>query len=209
MHTPEFFAAVPSLKMRDPLAEFLGACDGGVIEYSYLDAVKLAGHSCPTVASAYWLTRQALRALYGDALPERGAIRVEFRDDRLNGVTGVIANVVSMLTGATVDTGFKGLAGRFDRRRLLAFNADVPLEIRYTRIDSGAQIDAEANLRRVAGDPDMPAQMQRCLKGEADGEELRRFGALWQARVRRILLEHGDDAQVFILRASHAPDATA
>lgn len=206
MQTPDFYSAVPTLTLRDPLAEFLGACEAGMIEYSYLDVVKLAGHSCPTVAGAYWLTRQALHALYGDDLPERGAIRIEFRDDQLNGVTGVIANVVSMLTGATVDTGFKGIAGRFDRRRLLAFNADIPLEIRFTRIDTGAAVDGAANLRLVPSDPDMPAQMQRCLKGEASLEEMRRFGTRWQERVRRILLEHGEDTAVFEISV---PDATA
>ena len=186
--------------MRDPLAEFLGACDGGVLDYSYLDAVKLAGHSCPTVASAYWLTRLALRALYGEELPERGAIRVEFRDDRLNGVTGVIANVVSMLTGATVDTGFKGLAGRFDRRHLLAFNDGIALEMRFTRTDNGAQVDGSANLRHVPADPEMPALMQRCLGGDASHEESLRFGNIWQDRVRRILLEYGEDDAVFVIR---------
>ena len=43
--------------MRDPLARFLGAAEDGVIEYTYADTVKLAGHSCPTVASAYLMTR--------------------------------------------------------------------------------------------------------------------------------------------------------
>ncbi|SMB26013.1 conserved protein of unknown function [Sterolibacterium denitrificans] len=208
MQTPEFFSVVPTLTLRDPLAEFLGATTGGLIEYSYLDAVKLAGHSCPTVAGAYWLTRQALHALYGaNELPERGAIRVEFREDQLDGVTGVIANVVSMLTGATVDTGFKGLAGRYDRRNLLAFNADIPLEIRYTRLDmesgnaaSHAYIDAAANLRQVPGEPNVPGLMQRCLKNEASAEERRSFATAWQQRVRRILLEHGDDPKVFIIR---------
>ena len=119
MRYPDFFDAVPRIRLHDPLADFLGAFEGGVIEYAYLDAVRLAGHSCPTVASAYWLTSQALRALYGEALPERGGVRVAFRESRTAGVTGVIANVVSLLTGATTDTGFKGLAGRFDRRGLL------------------------------------------------------------------------------------------
>lgn len=214
MQYPEFFDAVPRLRMRDPLARFLGAFDDGVIEYSYLDAVKLAGHSCPTVASAYWLTHQALGALYGDELPERGAIRVQFREDRAAGVIGVIANVVSLLTGATSDTGFKGLGGRFDRRQLLAFNADVPLEIRFTRTDSGAQIDVAAHLRQVPAEPEMPALMQRCLAGEGHPEEARRFGALWQDRVRRILIEHGDDPAVFVVRrapwdSDSAPSAMA
>lgn len=84
------------------------------------------GHSCPTVASAYLMTRAALGALYPDTLPGRGSIRVELRDDRLEGVTGVVANVASFLTGATHDTGFKGIAGRFDRRGLLFFGVDLP-----------------------------------------------------------------------------------
>ncbi len=200
MGQPDFFAEVPRLRLRDPLAAFLGAFDDGVIEYGYLDAVKLAGHSCPTVASAYWMTRSALHALYGAELPERGAIRVEFRDARASGVTGVIANVVAMLTGATEDSGFKGLAGRFDRRHLLFFGADVPLEIRYTRQDTGDKVDVAARLQRVAGDPDTASLMQRCLAGHASADEARRFKTLWQHRVRRILLDHGEDPEVFVVR---------
>jgi len=118
--TPDFFAAVPRIRLRDPLADFLGAAAGGILEYCYVDAVRLAGHSCPTVASAYWLTRQALRALYGDDLPERGAVRVELAADIADGVAGVVANVASLLTGAAGMGGFKGLGERFDRRTLLA-----------------------------------------------------------------------------------------
>ena len=44
MQTPEFFDTVPRIVVRDALAEFLGAVGDGVIEYAYLDAVKLAGH---------------------------------------------------------------------------------------------------------------------------------------------------------------------
>ncbi len=200
MAYPDFFGSVPHLRMRDPLAQFLGAVDDGVIEYSYVDAVKLAGHSCPTVASAYWVTREALRALYDSEIPERGAVRVEFREDRQAGVTGVIANVVSMLTGAAQDAGFKGLGGRFDRRDLLVFNADVPMQIRFTRNDTGQSVDVAVNLEPVAGDPDTPMLIQRCLRGAGDTAEALRLGALWQERVRRILLEHGEDPQVFQIR---------
>lgn len=51
MNYPPFFADIPKIVMRDPLAALLGAAQDGVIEYAYLDAVKLAGHSCPTVAA--------------------------------------------------------------------------------------------------------------------------------------------------------------
>jgi hypothetical protein len=200
MSYPEFFAQVPTIRLRDPLAAFLGAATDGVIEYGYVDAVKLAGHSCPTVASAYAMTRRALQALYGEDLAERGAIRVQLRDAAGHGVTGVIANVVALLTGAAGETGFKGLAGQFDRRALLAFAADVPLQLRLRRTDSGAAVDVAANLADVAGDPRLPGLLQACLSGEAGADERRLFGELWQDRVRRILLEHGDDPEVFALR---------
>jgi hypothetical protein len=125
MQLPEFFDAAPRIAVRDPLARFLGAAAEGVIEYRYADVVKLAGHSCPTVASAYLMTRAAFKALYPDTLPVRGEIRVELRDGRTAGTTGVVANVVSLLTGATNDTGFKGIGGRFDRRNLLHFDAGI------------------------------------------------------------------------------------
>jgi CRP-like cAMP-binding protein len=43
MHTPAFFDAVPAIVVADPLAETLGAAEGGLIEYRYVDAVRLAG----------------------------------------------------------------------------------------------------------------------------------------------------------------------
>src|SRR3989304_3265406 len=100
MSYPAFFNDVRKITLRDPLAEFLGAAEGGAIEYSYLDAVKLAGHSCPTVAGIYLMTLKALKHLYGGEIPERGAIRGAFRDDIASRVTGGRANVASLLTGA-------------------------------------------------------------------------------------------------------------
>ncbi|HSW24447.1 MAG TPA: hypothetical protein VLJ62_16920, partial [Burkholderiaceae bacterium] len=64
MQTPVFFDRVPPIVVRDSLAQMLGAAQGGIIEYRYLDAVKLAGHSCPTVAGAWLMTRAALARLY-------------------------------------------------------------------------------------------------------------------------------------------------
>lgn len=204
MKLPDFFAAVPPLRLRDPLAEFLGAAAEGVVEYGYADAVKLAGHSCPTVAAAFGMTRAALSALYGDALPERGGIAVAFREPVDAGVTGVTANVVSLLTGAAGDGGFKGLAGRFARRGLLSFGAAIPLDARFTRLDSGAAVDAAADLRGVPADPELPVLMQRAVAGDATAAELKRFGQLWQARVRTILLERAADPSVFIVRTAAA-----
>jgi len=49
---PDFFAQVPPLTLRDALAEVLGAAAGGVMTYRYVDAVRLAGHSCPARRTA-------------------------------------------------------------------------------------------------------------------------------------------------------------
>ena len=197
---PPFFDAVPRVRLRDPLAEFLGAMDDGVIEYCYLDAVRLAGHSCPTVAGAYGLTRAALGALYGAAMAERGAVRVSLREEAAAGVAGVVASVVSLLTGASGETGFKGLAGRFERRGLLSFGVEQDFELRFSRRDNGACVEASVRLQAVPPDPQMMPLMQRCLAGDADGELRQLFAGLWQDRVRRILLEHGDDPEVFVIR---------
>ncbi|MCM8594842.1 hypothetical protein [Accumulibacter sp.] len=199
MHLPAFFDSAPRIIVRDPLARFLGAADDGILEFAYADAVKLAGHSCPTVASAYLMTRAALRALHPDALPERGGLRVEFRDDRLAGATGVVANVVGLLTGATADGGFKGIGGHFDRRNLLFFGVSLPGQMRVTRTDTHAAVDVSVRLDRVASDPRMPALLPACLHGTATAEELALFRSLWQARVERLLIDHADDPDVIII----------
>ncbi|MBX3647107.1 MAG: hypothetical protein KF853_07100 [Rhodocyclaceae bacterium] len=201
MRYPDFFDEAPSITMYDPLAKFLGAVEGGIIEYRYVDAVKVAGHSCPTVASAWLMTARALEALYPKDIPERGAIRVGFRQESTSGVTGVIANVVGLLTGATQDAGFKGLAGRFDRRNLLFFNDAVGEEIRFTRKDNGAAVEVTAHLEHVPGEPRMRELMSACIAGHASDEMQREFGRLWQERVRRLLLEHARDAEVIAVHA--------
>lgn len=199
MNHPDFFDEVPRISLYDPLAEFLGATEGGILEYSYFDAVRLAGHSCPTVASAYWSTYKALAYLYPDATPVRGEIRVEFSQDSASGVTGVVANVMSMLTGAMSDNGFKGIAGRFDRRKRLFFAVAMQGEIRFTRLDTGQTVQVIANLQRVPASPRLPALMASCIANTATQAETAEFRQLWQARVRSNLLDHGDDPEVFVV----------
>lgn len=197
---PDFFAAAPRVRMRDPLAAFLGAAEGGVIEYAYADVVKLAGHSCPTVASAFLMARAALRALYGEELPERGGLRVELAQPASEGVSGVIGNVIGMITGAAGEGGFHGIGTRFDRRDLLAFGMDVPGQVRITRTDTGASVTAVARAELVGGDARMRQLLPACVGGSATPEQLALFGSLWQDRVRRLLLEHADDPEVIVVQ---------
>lgn len=200
MSFPSFFAEVPAVVVHDRLAGFLGASNDGIIEYRYVDAVKLAGHSCPTVAGAYLLTRRVLAALYPDELPERGEIGVNFREAQEEGAAGVMAAVVGLITGAAGIGGFKGIAGKFSRRNLLGFEAvDLPGGIAFTRRDSGRRLTASLHLERVAPDPRTGPLLQRLLAGEHDPAVAEAFAGLWQDRVRRILIDHGDDPELVSL----------
>ncbi len=205
---PAFFEDAPFLDVHDPLAEFLGAVDGGKLRYGYGDVVRMAGHSCPTVASAFLMTRAALRHLYGDALPRRGEIVVEMAEARDAGVTGVIAGVATYVTGATEDSGFPGIGGRYGRRERLFFNRLLGFgEMRFSRLDrDGPAVEVAAHLHRVPGDPRGSMLMSMCLQGQATEEDANEFRALWQDRVRRLLVDHGDDPEVIELREAPRPN---
>ena len=202
MKFPAFFEQVPSITLRDPLAELLGSVDGGLMTYGYADAVRLAGHSCPTVASAYWLGVRAIRALYGEAMPQRGDIAVDLREPFDAGTTGVVAAVLGLLSGAAAEGGFAGLGGQFVRRGLLQFNVNIEAELRFTRTDTGQAVLAQGHAHSVPGDPQTMRLMQMCLVGMASDEHRAEFGRLWQARVQRILLDHALDDAAFEIRAA-------
>ena len=208
MKLPAFFDLVPKLRVQDPLARLLGCAEDGIFEYSYADAVRLAGHSCPTVASAYWLTWLALERLYPDKLPQRGGIRVDFREDARSGSTGVVATVIQMLTGAAGGTGFKGIAGRFGRAGLMRFTPELLLSLRFTRTDTRAAVDATAELALSPQDPAVESLLALCAKGAASSDEERLLGTLWQERVRHLLLDLGRGSGVFVLRDAGGPRAS-
>lgn len=200
MRFPAFFQDIPILTLRDPLAEALGAADAGLIDYRYADAVKLAGHSCPTVAGAWLMARRGLRALYGEVPPERGGIRVELGAAKDAGTTGVVGNVLSLITGAADTGGFKGLGGRHIRRDLLLFDGDIESELRLTRLDTGASVLLDYHPEVVPPAKEMPILMARVVGGVADAWEQMEFSRLWQDRVRRILLEQGDNPALVVVR---------
>jgi len=187
MSYPKFFDSVESIKLVDPLSNVLGAFEDGIYEITFLEVVKAAGHSCPTVAGAYLITLEGLKALYPDARAVRGEIKVEFRDPMEEGVAGVIGNVVSQITGATEKSGFKGLAGKFARHSLMKFNANINSSIRLTRTDNGKSVDVYYDPSSIGGSPKMQMLMQKMMGGMASKEEAKEFGALWQDRVERIM----------------------
>ncbi|MBW3872150.1 FmdE family protein [Neisseria meningitidis] len=200
---PEFFDRAPTLTVQDPLAAFLGAAENGILTYRYADAVRLCGHSCPTVAGAYLMVIKGLKALYGEELPERGGIKAAMQGARDEGTVGVTASVVQLLTGAAPETGFGGIGmqGRFARRNLLSFGAgEINGTLTLRRKDNGKTVAVSLNAALQPFAPEMRELMPKTVGGSASAEELERFGQLWQARVKAFLTESADDPQFVIVR---------
>ncbi|KZC42751.1 MULTISPECIES: FmdE family protein [Rhodanobacter] len=200
MNYPAFYEQAPRIRMRDPLAAFLGAADDGLLEYAYVDAVRLAGHSCPTVAGAWLMARTALRALYPDETAERGGVAVHMPAAEGDGVTGVIAQVLTLVTGAAAGNGFHGIGGRFVRQSLLGY-ATTPgaAAVQFRRRDNGATVAVELDLSTVPAAPNLRELMVGALQPGAGAEQRAAFAQAWQGRVQRLLLEHADDPQVLRL----------
>jgi len=187
MKYPEFFNKIETITMQDDLSDFLGTFDNGIIEFSYLDVVKNAGHSCPTVAGAYLCVLEGLRVLYpNNELPQRGEIFVSFKEDAQEGVAGVIANVITHLTGATQTSGFKGIGGNFIRHDLMKFNDNISSSVKLQRLDNGKTVEVFYNPSSIAPHPQQGALMQKIMQGQATSEEMTLFGNYWQERVEKI-----------------------
>jgi hypothetical protein len=186
MSYPEFFDKIETIKVKDYLSQALGAYDDGEYEFSYLDIVKAAGHSCPTVAGAFIMTNEALKVLYPNERAIRGNIKVEFEEKLEEGVAGVVANVITHITGATDKSGFKGLQGQYARHSLMFFNAKIDSSARFTRVDTDTSVDVTYNPSTILPNPDMQKIIQKMQNGTVSSNEVKEFGVLWQDRVRRI-----------------------
>jgi hypothetical protein len=183
MTYPQFFNKIPTIKLQDDLASFLGAFEDGIIEFSYLDIVKSAGHSCPTVLGAYLITLEGLKALYENELPKRGQIIVEFKEAQNIGVTGVLGNVIMNITGATTINGFKGISGKFDRNNLMKFEQDINgASVRFTRIDTEQSVDIFYDASIIKPHEDMNFLMQKSLQGNVTSGEKKEFAIVYENR---------------------------
>ena len=195
MKYPQFYNEVETIQVQDKLSHVLGTFSNGLYEFNYTDVVKSAGHSCPTVAGAYLMTQEALKKLYTDTIPVRGDIKVEFKEDLTDGVAGVIANVITQITGATDKSGFKGLNGKFARHSLMNFNSDINSSARFTRVDTNQSVDVYYNPSSIKPSPDMQPLMQKIMQNQATKDDIETFGKLWQDRVRKIF-ENSDEVIV-------------
>ncbi len=186
MKYPLFFDEIETIQLQDDLSGFLGTFEKGIIEFSFLDIVKCAGHSCPTVLGAYLMTLEGLKALYDDELPKRGGILVEFAQNENEAAAGVIANVIGNITGATVNRGFKGIVGNYDRRNLMQFDSTINSNVKLTRIDTKKSVEVTYDTGLIRADPNMSRLMNLCLQKTATKKQQEEFKNLWQQRVEKI-----------------------
>jgi len=193
----EFFNNVEPIKVKDPLAVVLGAMDKTeVFTFTYADAIKFAGHSCPVVAGAYKSTQLALKKLYGDEYPVRGNIKVTVKGDVDQKVNGPISQIVTMITGAAPESGFKGLgpAGKYGRYNLMTFdgeqitNKKVTCVITFRRIDTAQTVEVTYLAAKAPMNEHTKKLMPLIISGKASDKERGDFGDLMQERVKTILL---------------------
>lgn len=191
-----FFDSVEPIRMKDPLAIALGAMDKTEsFVFTYTDAVKFAGHSCPAVSGAYKLTQVALKNLYGNETPIRGQIRVTFKGGIDYKVNGPISQVVTLITGAAGESGFKGLGGgRYNRQNLLSFaetaaaEEDAVCTAIFERMDNNKKIEISYSNYMLPANPKMGDLMPLAVTGKGTDAEIKEFGDLWHERVKIILM---------------------
>jgi hypothetical protein len=146
--------------------------------------------------------RAALAALYPDEPAERGNIAVRMPAPEDEGVTGVMAQVLTLLTGAAADNGFQGMRGRFKRKGLLSFAEHREGEaIIFRRLDNDACVAVTLDVSLIPADPAQGERLMAILQDCANPSQQIAFADAWQDRVRRLLLEFADDPRVIHVRS--------
>ena len=208
----DFFDEVESIKLNDPLSWVLGAqAESEPFVFTYKDTVKMAGHSCPAVSSAYKITALALKALYppdSGETPVRGNIRVLIKGTVDQLAYGPQSQVFTFITGASGSAGFKGLQGKFSRKDKLSFDEDFQFctyiferadnnkaardGLQKTRDGLQRAVKVTYDPTRLTEDPRLSEVMPKVMDGSASSGEREEFGALWQGKVKEILLSNID-----------------
>lgn len=188
-----------TVSLREPLAQILGAFrdESPIIEYSYADVVRMAGHACPTTAGAYICCREALESLYPDEVPVRGEVSIVVYGEEDEGVYGVMGQVFSYITGAAARNGFRGLGHRFRRKDLLEYSLSKPepdaMCFDFSRIDNGSLVSVRFYPRRIphSGEDETRKSrlMEKVIWEAAREEEIKEFQRLWLKKVEDVLSE--------------------
>lgn len=198
----DFMTDTEPIRFREPLAETLGAFkeENAVLEYGFTDAVKMAGHACPTVTGTYLICQAALDKLYPESIPVRGDIQVTVYGEEDEGVYGVMGQVLSFLTGAAPQTGFKGLGPKFRRKGLLIYQSDKidseALCFRFNRLDNNHSVLVKFFPQRIPFPVSKGARLQELLEKvlweAAKPAEKKEMQDLWMEKVRLMLVDKKD-----------------
>ena len=194
----DFLKEVKPIRFKEPLAETLGAFkeEDTVVEYTFIDVIKMAGHACPTVASAYICCQNALERLYPNDVPVRGNISITIYGEPDEGVYGVISQVFSFLTGAAPITGFHGLGYKFKRKDLIKFNPEKmdaeAMQFEFKRLDNNKAVLASLYTQNIPFPEDKSRRlgelMERVIWEAAKAKEAEEFQELWMKKVENIVL---------------------
>lgn len=184
MEYRKMFDEFDKIVVQDDLAKFLGVNDDGVFEFSYIDVVKNAGHSCPTVAGAYIMALEGLKALYPNELPKRGEIKVELKNKPRENNAGVVGSVFGQITGASTDNGFGGFSSsEFNRRDTLIFDANIQATVRLTRLDTNKSVLISCHSQKVINPT---VVLQSRISPNATEEDKVNFPNRWQDLVHTL-----------------------
>ncbi len=138
----DFFDKIEKIVLKDELLQFLWVNNDGIIDFSYVDIVKSAGHSCGTVAWAYLIALKWLKALYWEELPNRWRIKVEIKKDPSDDNAWVIWCVLSNITWATTNYWFGWIpTWKFNRRNTLFYNVDIENDVRLTDLETWKSVE--------------------------------------------------------------------
>ncbi|HET7663847.1 MAG TPA: hypothetical protein VFK31_09435, partial [Rhodanobacteraceae bacterium] len=124
------------------------------------------------------------------------------------GVTGVIGQVLTLITGAAATNGFHGIGGNHQRSGLLHYGCGDVNDMRLRRNDNGQTVEVQYNPRIVPPDSEQMTLMGLVLHGHANPAQRQHFGELRQDRVRHLLIEHADDPAVVRVRCVQPSVAT-
>ncbi|MFT4933269.1 MAG: hypothetical protein ACI91T_003174 [Natronomonas sp.] len=185
------------IEIRDPVAEALGVLEpGDPFVVTYEDAVKTAGHSCPTASGAYRIAQIGLDALYPDPeeLPVRSDVEVRAGGPRSDATYGVMGRLISYITGAAQEDGFGGLGGGYgDRRDLLTFDAFEPASadptFRFRRTDTDETVEVTYHVSEVPDGGPAIGNLQQILEGTASDDQRDAFADAWHRPVQAVLTD--------------------
>jgi formylmethanofuran dehydrogenase subunit E len=198
----DFLLDTEPIRFKDPLAETLGVFKrkNAVLEYTFLDVVKLAGHACPTTAAAYLCCQKALIELYSDEIPTRGEIAITIYGEPDEGVYGVISQIFTLLTGAASATGFRGLGPKFKRKDLLKFSPEKidpgAQCFKFQRLDNKKTVTVKLYPDKIPFPAEkakrLQALMPKVIWEAAKKDERLEFQDLWMEKVRDMLVGKKD-----------------